>query len=357
MSTRKKILYVASTASHLRRFHEPYLSALRKEYDVFTLADGDGVDFSVPISKKMLTIRHFATIRRIRRICRAEQFDAIIVNTTLAAALVRLALRRVKPRPHLLNVVHGYLFTNPPQGLRDRVLLWCERRLAPQTDDLAVMNSHDLAVANANMLCGGGIFFLHGMGIPSREIPRPSADLRLLFAAPQDLLLTFVGELSSRKNQIFLIRAVARLRAEGFPVRLLLVGEGNERKTLIREIGKLGLGETVYLVGNREPVLPYLAVTDLYVSASRSEGLPFNVLEAMQCGLPVIASRVRGQEDLLESDRLYPLDNLDAFCAAVRRFAGKPYGVGSVSYPNLRDYLLSSVFEENLKILRMGVTR
>ena len=356
MQTRKKILYVASTATHLRRFHEPYISALREDYDVFTLADGEGVDFPVRISKKLLTLRHLASIRRIRKICRAERFDAVIVHTTLAAALVRLALRRVKPKPHLLNVVHGYLFSDPPKGLRDRILLWVERRLARQTDALAVMNAHDLAAATSHALCAGTIRFLHGMGLPPREMPSPSQALRLLFAASQDLLLTFVGELSRRKNQIFLIRAVAKLREEGLPVHLLLVGEGKERKNLIREIGRLGLGEAVFLVGNREPVFPYLAVTDLYVSASRSEGLPFNVLEAMQVGLPIVASRVRGQEDLLGDDRLYPLDDMDAFCALVRGFAAGACGVGSVTYPNLSDYMLPSVIEENLKTFRTGVT-
>lgn len=356
MTNRKKILYVASTASHLHRFHEPYISALRKEYDVLTLANGDGVDFSIPISKKMLTLRHLATIRKIRRICRAERFDAVIVNTTLAAALVRLALRRVKPRPHLLNVVHGYLFSVPPQGLRDRILLWCEHRLAKQTDAVAVMNAHDRNAAVTYALSAGEIHFLHGMGLSPVKTPSPDMRLRLLFASPRDLLLTFVGELSRRKNQIFLIRAVARLHEEGIPVRLLLVGEGSERKRLIRAIGKLGLSGAVFLVGNREPVLPYLAVTDLYVSASRSEGLPFNILEAMQCGLPVIASRVRGQEDLLPGDCLYPLDDMDAFCASVRRYSeSASHGVGSVSYPNLGDYLLPAVFEENLNVFRTGV--
>ena len=355
MTNRKKILYVASTASHLHRFHEPYIAALRKDYDVLTLANGDGVDFSVSISKKMLTIRHLATIRKIRRICRAEHFDAVIVNTTLAAALVRLALRRVKPRPHLLNVVHGYLFSAPPQGLRDRILLWCERRLAKQTDVVAVMNEHDRNAASAYALSAGEIRSMRGMGLSPFAITSPDDRLRLLFAAPHDLLLTFVGELSYRKNQIFLVRAVARLREEGLPVRLLLVGEGSERKKLIRTIGKLGLSGAVFLVGNREPVLPYLAVTDLYVSASRSEGLPFNILEAMQCGLPVIASRVRGQEDLLSDNSLYPLDDMDAFCAAVRRYSEGARGVSSVSYPNLGKYLLPAVFEENLKILRSGV--
>lgn len=356
MQTRKKILYVASTATHLRRFHEPYIAALREDYDVFTLADGEGVDFPVSISKKLLTLRHASSVHRIRKICRSERFDAVIVHTTLAAALVRLALRRVKPKPRLLNVVHGYLFSDPPMGLRDKLLLWVERRLAKQTDALAVMNAHDLAAATSRALCAGKVYFLHGMGLPSREMPLPNKELRLLYAAPQDLLLTFVGELSCRKNQIFLIRAVAKLREEGLPVHLLLVGEGKERENLIREIDRLGLGEAVFLAGNREPVFPYLAVTDVYVSASRSEGLPFNILEAMQVGLPIVASRVRGQEDLLGDDRLYPLDDTDAFCSLVRGLVRDACGVGSVTYPNLSDYLLSSVFEENLKTFRTGVT-
>ena len=219
--------------------------------------------------------------------------------------------------------------------------------------------------ASSVVALGGGVtgdltglasaLYMRGMGLSPFAITSPDDRLRLLFAAPHDLLLTFVGELSYRKNQIFLVRAVARLREEGLPVRLLLVGEGSERKKLIRTIGKLGLSGAVFLVGNREPVLPYLAVTDLYVSASRSEGLPFNILEAMQCGLPVIASRVRGQEDLLSDNSLYPLDDMDAFCAAVRRYSEGARGVSSVSYPNLGKYLLPAVFEENLKILRSGV--
>lgn len=356
MPTRKKILYVASTSSHLRQFHEPYLAALRERFDVRTMAAGDGVDFSVPFRKSMFSPRNIGAVRRIRKICRAERFEAVVVNTSLAAALVRFALRRVKPRPRVLNVVHGYLFSDPPQGLRDRFLLWVERKLAKQTDAIAVMNAHDLAAAQKNRLCGGEVRFLRGMGLPPAPIPEQSPELRRLFAAPKDLLLTFVGELSRRKNQAFLIRSVARLREEGIPVRLLLVGEGRERKQLIRTIGKYGLGEAVFLVGRRDPVLPYLGVTDLYVSASRSEGLPFNIMEAMQCGLPILASAVRGQEDLLPAERLYPLDDADAFCAAVRRFweRNEPRGVGAVSYPNLNDYMLSSVFEENLKTLQIG---
>lgn len=356
MKTPEKILYMASTASHLRRFHEPYIAALRERYEVQTLASGTGVDHPVPIRKSLFTLRHLGEVRQIRRILKQERFDAVIVHTTLAAALLRLALRGVRPRPHVLNVVHGYLFSDPPRGMRDRLLRRVEQMLAKKTDAIAVMNAHDLAVAEKYALCRGEVRFLRGMGLPPHAVPEPDPELRMRYAAQKDCLLTYVGELSGRKNQIFLVRCLERLRGEGLPVRLLLVGDGEEHTALIHEVGKRGLGESVFFAGNREDVWPYLAVTDLYVSASRSEGLPFNVLEAMQCGLPIVASDVRGQSDLLPPECRYPLDDEDAFCAAVRAvLESGSTGVGAATYPNLADYLLPSVFDEDLNFFQTGV--
>ena len=141
------------------------------------------------------------------------------------------------------------------------------------------------------------------------------------------------------------------------PIKLLLVGEGGERTALEEQILRLGLTETVSLLGNCEPVLPYLAITDLYVSASRIEGLPFNIMEAMACGLPILASATKGQTDLLGTtpDTLYPAGDMDAFCNALERvYRSKAYGVGACTYPVLERYRLSAVFEENLALLKKG---
>lgn len=348
----KKVLYVASTAPHLRRFHEPYLAALRDRYTVRTMACGDGVDYDIPFEKKIFGLRNLRVVRMIRAILRRERFDAVILNTSLAAAMVRFAVGGLRRRPRILNVVHGYLFEVPPQGLRDRLLLACERLLARRTGTVAVMNRKDLEVAERYRLSRGKVLFLHGMGLPEREIPGRDPERRAKYAGEGDLLLTYVGELSRRKNQSFLIRATARLRETGVPVRLLLIGEGDERVALEEEIDRLGLRDAVHLTGSLENVYAELAATDLYVSASRSEGLPFNLLEAMQCGLPILASDVRGQSDLLGSENLYPPGDLDAFCAGVARLAAGERGVGSVSYPALERYLLHTVLGENLGVFR-----
>lgn len=357
VSPRKKLLYVASTQAHLERFHMPYIEALSKDFDVIQMANGDGVEAPISFQKSFFSFSNLASICRIRGVLKRERVDAVIVNTSLAAFLVRMAMIGLRRRPFVLNIVHGYLFFEPAKGLKDKLMLLCEWINRRRTDEIAVMNAEDLEIVQKYRLCRGKTHFLYGMGLQLNDTsPTPDEDLRTRFVKEGgEILLTFVGELSGRKNQSFLIRSVSRLRGEGIPVRLLLVGEGGEREALEKEIDDLGLSDAVYAIGSQSPVLPYLAITDLYVSASKSEGLPFNLMEAMSVGLPILASAVKGQTDLLESTAgaLYPADDQDAFCEAVKRFyrEGKR-GVGSVSYPQLERYTLDRVMDENLQIMK-----
>ena len=362
MTTNKKpkILYVASTQSHLERFHEPYIKRLSKQATVKTMATGDYVDYTIKFEKNLFSLGNVMRIRKIRKILRREQFDAVILNTTLAAFLVRAALPRGKGRPYVLNVVHGYLFGHRLRGLKSRLMLRCEKMMRKKTDDIAVMNAEDREIAKKYKLCMGEVFFMNGMGLTlSPKIPKKNRTLRTKYTRdPDDFVCLFVGELSGRKNQIFLIRAMKKLADEGMPIRLLLVGEGAERQMLEEDIRAQFLEEHVFLVGSVTPVTPYLAAADLYVSASISEGLPFNIMEAMSVGLPIVASNVKGQNDLLEQSMLYPLGDIEAFCRSVRRaYHSKNWGVGSQEYRNLDKYRIDAVFDDNMEILTAGLTK
>ena len=354
--SKKKVLYVASTSSHLRRFHEPYLNGLRTDFNVYTMANGEGVDFSVPFQKSIFSAKNLGAIGKIRRILKRERFDDVILNTSLAAFLVRLAMVGMRRRPAVLNIAHGYLFDLPAKGKRDRLMLMCEKITARYTDTLAVMNDADLKIAEEHTLCRGRVYFINGMGymLPKEAIQRDTA-LRSRIARQDDYLLTFVGELSARKNQIFLIRCVKQLVDQGLPIRLMLVGEGAERSNLEAEIQRLDLSDHVILTGNQEPIWPYLSITDLYVSASRIEGLPFNLMEAMACELPIVASDCKGQVDLLKAypRSLYPSEDADRFCQAVMEAYHEGLrGIGSVKYPNLQDYTLEAVYQADLELMK-----
>lgn len=338
----------------------PYITALREDADVMLMASGDRdlLDFDVQFEKNMLSVKNFRTIWRIRNILRENKFDAVILNTSLAAFLVRAAMIGKRHRPFVHNIVHGYLFDEPITSKKARILKLCERIMRKKTDMISVMNEADLEIVKRNKFCMGDTAFLYGMGVNMpTELPVPNVDLRAQYVREDELLCTFVGELSARKNQTFLIDAVKHLREGGVPVKLMLLGEGAERERLEAQIKECGLEQDVYLLGNREGVQPYLAVSDVYVSASKIEGLPFNIMEAMSCGLPIVASNAKGQTDLLadQPKSLYQTGDMDAFCRIVEEiYRTGTYGVGAVAYPMLDRYRLDRVFDENMKLMKKG---
>ncbi len=84
---------------------------------------------------------------------------------------------------------------------------------------------------------------------------------------------------------------------------LLLCGDGKLQKETEALSGKLALRDRVRFMGWRDRMEDVYAACDLAVSTAVSEGLPFNIIEAQLCALPVVASRIRGHTDLIEENR------------------------------------------------------
>ena len=297
----KRILYAASTCSHLLKFHEPYIAELRRlGHSVTTLAGDRGADAFISLDKRLLSLNNLFAIASLRRYLRREKFDLIILNTTLMSVAVRLALPR-KNRPRVLNISHGYLFTLKKRGIRARVALAFERLLAHRTDSVAVMNSEDRELALRYRLFREHMYFTRGMGVTPLVATSDRCKMRHILGLHGDFTLVFVGELSKRKNQELLIRAIPKLIPHIPSIRLLLVGCGVERVRLLHLAERLKVSERVHLLGERRDVGSLVLVSDLYVSASLSEGLPFNVVEALSLGATVLVSDVKGHRDIIRS--------------------------------------------------------
>jgi len=132
-------------------------------------------------------------------------------------------------------------------------------------------------------------------------------------------VLVSVSRLSSEKNIDFLLDAMARLKADrGDDFRLLIMGEGDERDRLEARIERLELRQQVSLVGAVPPqrMVDYYQLGDVFVFASKSETQGMVVLEAMAAGLPVVALRSSGIEDVVrEGENGYKTpENLGLWC-------------------------------------------
>ena len=319
----KKVLYFASTAGHIRNFHTEIIGGLKSfGYSVITAAHGEGVDVSLPFEKRMLSLRNFFLIFRIRRLLLEERPALVVLNTALASLLVRLALTKsMKKTIKVVNFVHGYLFSANMSAPKRWFYLAFEIMLRSRTDTVITMNRYDEGMAKKHRLAGR-VLHTAGVGIRRRpEITSPGLIRRELYGEG-NFTLCFVGELSRRKNQALLIRTVARLMAMGVAVRLCLVGDGRERGRFSALSKRLGIYSSVIFAGQREDAMDFIRASDLYVSPSRLEGMPLNAIEALSLGKTVLLSRIKGHTDIITdgiSGYLFDPHSERELCDAVLR--------------------------------------
>lgn len=151
------------------------------------------------------------------------------------------------------------------------------------------------------------------------------SDLRGQFGLPPDrLILGNVARLDPVKNHELIIRVLHQLRRHPSRPFFLLVGEGGHRAILEEQIKRLGLAEDVRLFGYSERISALLNCMDLYIQSSFYEGFSNTILEAMACGVPVLASCVGGTADLFtdgEQGLLFPSNDAAALAQLITRLA------------------------------------
>lgn len=145
------------------------------------------------------------------------------------------------------------------------------------------------------------------------------------------LLIGHVGHLAAVKNQKFLLELLPRILQVRSNARLLMLGEGDDRKMLEDKIREMGLEEKVLMPGNVANVADYLSAMDVFVFPSLFEGMPLSILEVQANGLPCVIS-TGVPKDVFLTDLIVPISLtqsietwVDAICCAQRRHS-ETYG-------------------------------
>jgi sugar transferase (PEP-CTERM/EpsH1 system associated) len=162
----------------------------------------------------------------------------------------------------------------------------------------------------------------------------PGADRSLLpaeFAPPGTSVIGTVGRLEKVKDQLNLTQAFIRL-TEKVPdarqgLRLAIIGEGSLRAGIDSLLNQAGLRDLAWLPGARDDIPELLRSFDLFVLPSQAEGISNTILEAMACGLPVVATDVGGNAELVvagETGRLVPASDPEALALAIQEYVDDP---------------------------------
>lgn len=283
----------------------------------------------VDLTRNPFSLRNFKAYRQLCKIIRENQIDCIHCNTPTGGVLGRLAGKKCKVSK-VIYQAHGFHFFKGASFFNRTVFKMAERIMSRYTDALITINQEDYEAAQKFKLRKGGkVYFVHGVGIDLNEYEGLDAyraeKRKELSVSDEDIVLISMGDLIARKNYATAIRAVAH--ANNPHLRYFICGTGSELENLRALAEKLGISSQVHFLGYRTDVKQLLAAADVFLFATLQEGLPRSMMEAMASGLPCIASKIRGNVDLItegEGGYLCNPTDVGEFAAAICALCENP---------------------------------
>jgi glycosyltransferase involved in cell wall biosynthesis len=287
---------------------------------------------------EVLTLRHmrpelapadaYAGVREIRSLFEVGRFDVVHTHSTKAGALGRLAARAAHV-PAVVHTFHGFPFHDFQSAARRTAYINAERRLGRITDRFIGVGEAVAAEAVRRGIASPERMRVIPVSVEGRIVVKTAqaaAHGRRRLGIPDDaLLIGTVGRIDSQKAPHHFIEAIANVARPD--VHAVWIGGGPMRAEMEALVRRHGLEARVHLVGERDDVPDLLPALDVFVMTSLYEGLPCAIVEAMRCGLPVVATAVNGVPELVvpgQTGLLVPAGRPGAVGAAVCQLLDDP---------------------------------
>lgn len=261
-----------------------------------------------------LTHRTLPSVLAVRRLLKEWRPDVVNPHSSVDSWLVALARLGLDPRPRVVRTRH--LSANVPRNVASR---WVYNRGA----DFVMTTGEAIVEA----LSVDGFLPRERLAAVPTGIdadvfkPGDKAAARTALGLPQDkFLFGIVATLRSWKGHAYLLEA---LKSANDPrMHVVIVGDGPQQPNLEKQVAALGIAERVTMAGRRNDIAPYMQAFDVFVLPSyANEGVPQALLQAMACGLPVIACPVGGIPECtkgLDSVTLVPPKDAVALADAMK---------------------------------------
>jgi glycosyltransferase involved in cell wall biosynthesis len=241
-----------------------------------------------------------AALSRLTAICRLHAFDVVHTHSAKAGALGRIAAYRAGV-PVIVHTYHGFPFHDFQDPVTHAAYVAIERRLARITDHVLAIGTGVAAEALRRGLARPTSLRTIAPVVESTVVTRDRhtrAAARALLGVPDDLqVIGTVARVDFQKAPEHLLAALDALRHRDAVV--VWVGSGPLLEVVRREAAARGLGDRFRMVGERSDVPQILPAFDVFALSSRYEGLPCAIVEAMRCGVPVVATSVNSVPDLV----------------------------------------------------------
>jgi len=225
--------------------------------------------------------------------------------------------------PVVLVTVHNSLFDYDVGTWRRRLYLWAELATNPLGDRVIAVSAaiaRDL-IQRYGIAAHKVVTIHNGIDADAFFPARPVSQVRHEFGLePHHRLVGIAARMTRQKGHDLLLQALKRLVPRYPHLRCLFIGDGPLEATLSRQAAALGVESHCVFTGARADVADLLAALEVVVLPSRSEGLPFVLLEAMAVGRPVVATSVGGNPEVVQHGQtglLTPPGDADALAVGL----------------------------------------
>jgi glycosyltransferase involved in cell wall biosynthesis len=263
------------------------------------------------------------SLRALRGVVRSYRPHVVHTHTAKAGALGRsAALAAGGGRPVIVHTYHGHVLEGYFGGAVTAAYRAAERGLARFSDRLVGVSQATVDDLVRLRVAPRGRFEVIPLGL---ELDR-FLELGPPPGGRGEAVALYAGRLVPIKRVDLLLRALARARACGAELRLVVLGDGELRPALERLASELGIAGSVTFVGYQPDVLPWLAEADMAVLSSANEGTPVALIEAAAAGRPAVGTRVGGVADVVAegAGRLVASGDEEALAAALAELARDP---------------------------------
>jgi phenylacetate-CoA ligase len=270
-----------------------------------------------------------STAVRLAAFLKRERVDIVHTHNpsphlygALAAAIVRREGPDGRALPRVVHTKHGRNYPGAPRKvLANRLASAFSDKIVAVSED-AHRVALDLERVDPHRL----VTIRNGV---DTELFRPSdkAQARRALGVPTEgLHIGCVARLSAEKDHATMLEAFAIVRARRPDAHLTLVGDGAERRALEAQRDRLGLSGAVTFAGQRDDIAAILSAFDMFALSSRTEGMSLTLLEAAAAGLPIVATRVGGNPEVVadgETGLLVPAGDPARFAEALLATAAR----------------------------------
>lgn len=319
----KKALVVAATAGFMKGFllhdmtllqqmgYEVHCAANAnavKTFNVEELFSSQGVQFhqidfssTSPLSKESMI-----AAKQFKQLIKEQQFEVIHCHTPIVGAVVRLTARKLRKKGcKIIYTSHGLAFPKG-SGLKSKLIYGGTEWICSWFSDAIITINYEDYNTMRKMGCKE-VFHINGVGVDTNRYHDVKINRfeyrREIGVQDDDIMVLSVGELSQRKNQQIIIKALATLKDSRYV--FVICGKAMAENGIYNKLVNMAeeLNVRVIFLGFRTDIPEISNCADIAVLPSLREGLGLAGVEALASGVPVIGAAVQGIKDYVVDDK------------------------------------------------------